>query len=807
MAKGGKGGYPGNQNQPWQKTSTSNKNTTNHSKSSASNSSNQEKINQEKADTLLTQAMEQLNENELKKLSNAEHSENFNPQELWQKSQIFDAATKQLESKIQELEIQQKYLETEKTQLQTKLGILEQGRQKLNQEFEQLQEEQKQFNQRLAKLDQRERQLQEQEADAAAGFSKQNRIALSQLEQQIQELTEELSQIYSKRVESQRQLAIEISQKYTEFEAEITVKQQQISQEQQQLLEQYKQLRKEQRELGLDRDLLKEDQQALEDKIQQRCAVKIQELEAQLRFREELYKKSQEIQQRLEKKLAQVADANRRFGQRTPDEIMAELETLRRLNDELEQKLAERPTEDTANQLSDLLTQKGEWEAERFQLMTQMQEIKRKAAMNQIAVLELETLRSQKEALEISLNRLQESLRELKKQEEDAIAESKNRSPFERCAFMDQDSQLQNFTLTAKETINLVDFTKDLRYRIAQLPSNEGKHLYYSERDIRTFLGGIAMSKLHILQGISGTGKTSLPIAFARSLGRQGRNNFKVIEVQAGWRDRQDLIGYYNSFEGRFYETKFLTALYEAQCPEFQDQIYIIILDEMNLSRPEQYFAEFLSILEQEQPQLELNTDLNRPAPKLFQKKDTLAIPPNVWFVGTANQDETTLEFADKTYDRAHIMELERNHPSFTLDYTPSPRHPISYNALKEAFKEAQNNYADAADRAFQFFKNDLEKLLGERFKVSWGNRLQRQMNCFIPVVLAAGGSLTEATDHILATKILRKIRDRHDIQAADLHELQETIETYWSDLDSGEPEQSLAIIQAEIRQHERGIY
>ncbi len=145
-----------------------------------------------------------------------------------------------------------------------------------------------------------------------------------------------------------------------------------------------------------------------------------------------------------------------------------------------------------------------------------------------------------------------------------------------------------------------------------------GKRLYYSQQDIRAFLGGIAMSKLHILQGISGTGKTSLPIAFAGALGRRGRENYKLVEVQAGWRDRQDLIGYYNFFEGTFYETEFLTALYEARCPEFRAQIYIIILDEMNLSRPEQYFVDFLSKLEQDAPELILNTELERPSPQLF---------------------------------------------------------------------------------------------------------------------------------------------------------------------------------------------
>jgi hypothetical protein len=82
-------------------------------------------------------------------------------------------------------------------------------------------------------------------------------------------------------------------------------------------------------------------------------------------------------------------------------------------------------------------------------------------------------------------------------------------------------------------------------------------------------------------------------------------------------------------------------------------------------------------------------------------------------------------------------------------------------------------------------------------------------MDDFIPVVIAAGGSLTEATDHILATKILRKICDRHDIQPEGLRELQKAIETDWSSLDAdvGEPEKSLKIIEIELDRLERGAY
>ena len=100
------------------------------------------------------------------------------------------------------------------------------------------------------------------------------------------------------------------------------------------------------------------------------------------------------------------------------------------------------------------------------------------------------------------------------------------------------------------------------------------------------------MSQLHIFQGISGTGKTSLAKAFAKAMG----GHCTDIAVQAGWRDRDDLLGHYNAFEKRFYERDCLQGLYRAQTDAYKDRCNIILLDEMNLSRPEQYFAEFLRI-------------------------------------------------------------------------------------------------------------------------------------------------------------------------------------------------------------------
>ncbi|MFY0527519.1 hypothetical protein ACN28I_31695 [Archangium gephyra] len=88
----------------------------------------------------------------------------------------------------------------------------------------------------------------------------------------------------------------------------------------------------------------------------------------------------------------------------------------------------------------------------------------------------------------------------------------------------------------------LDEFCEDLRHRLAYDPQTK-QELYYSELDVRAFVAELAMSRLHLLQGISGTGKTNL----ARAVG----GNFTLIEVQAGWRDQDDLLGYFTEDERR----------------------------------------------------------------------------------------------------------------------------------------------------------------------------------------------------------------------------------------------------------------
>ena len=172
--------------------------------------------------------------------------------------------------------------------------------------------------------------------------------------------------------------------------------------------------------------------------------------------------------------------------------------------------------------------------------------------------------------------------------------------------------------------------------------------LYYSTEMIRLFISALASTKLIILQGISGTGKTSLAYAWGKFL----KHDSCVASVQPSWRDRTELFGYFNEFTKKFNETEVLKELYQAG---FTDDVYTVILDEMNISRVEYYFAEMLSILEMPNKDewiIELVSSAWKSDPKhIIDGK--IKIPANVWYIGTINNDDSTYMVTDKVYDRA----------------------------------------------------------------------------------------------------------------------------------------------------------
>lgn len=273
-------------------------------------------------------------------------------------------------------------------------------------------------------------------------------------------------------------------------------------------------------------------------------------------------------------------------------------------------------------------------------------------------------------------------------------------------------------------------------------------HLYYTPEIIRRFVAGMAASKLLILEGISGTGKTSLPYSFSRYM----NNPATIVSVQPSFRDRTELLGYFNEFSKRFNETEFLRALYEAN---YRQEPTMIVLDEMNLARIEYYFAEMLSVLEmpsKDEWVLDLvPTAWDGDPVKLDAGK--IHVTDGTWFIGTANNDDSTFTITDKVYDRAMPIELNERADAFECDLQPACE--ITTEHLLYLFQKAKVEHP-ISDVMMEDIQK-LDKYLLTRFKLSFGNRIMKHMYDFIPVYVACGGTELDAMDYIVARTVLKK--------------------------------------------------
>ncbi len=273
--------------------------------------------------------------------------------------------------------------------------------------------------------------------------------------------------------------------------------------------------------------------------------------------------------------------------------------------------------------------------------------------------------------------------------------------------------------------------------------------LYYGIDDIRKFIAGLSVSKILILQGMSGTGKTSLAHAFGSYID----NPSTIIPVQPMWKERTDLVGYYNEFTKRFNETLLLRKMYEAN---YSEDIYVTVLDEMNIARVEYYFAEFLSLLELPNPDeryLDIVSDRWENDPKGLVN-GRIKLPKNMWFIGTANNDDSTFSVSDKVYDRAMILDLDRRSEKFISPKTPK------LHITAERFEELAQIaiHENAISQRNQKRLLALDEYLKEHFHVTFGNRIMKQIREYIPVYISCGGDELEALDDILSKKVIRKL-------------------------------------------------
>jgi len=181
-------------------------------------------------------------------------------------------------------------------------------------------------------------------------------------------------------------------------------------------------------------------------------------------------------------------------------------------------------------------------------------------------------------------------------------------------------------------------------------------NVVFSNDLLRRYHLSLKTRRFVILCGVSGCGKTLLTRTYANAVQAQ----YRLVPVAPNWTTNEDLLGYYNPLNKQYYDTDFSLFLRQASRAHEsavsvgkQAQPFHLVLDEMNLARVEYYFAKFLS-------GMEVLNSAGKATVTMFGP-DVVELPPNLYFVGTVNIDETTQGFADKIYDRAQVIELTHN--------------------------------------------------------------------------------------------------------------------------------------------------
>lgn len=247
---------------------------------------------------------------------------------------------------------------------------------------------------------------------------------------------------------------------------------------------------------------------------------------------------------------------------------------------------------------------------------------------------------------------------------------------------INSDTNGQELIIDDQTMVNIYEFIK-----------NEG--FYFPKEIITTYYLALKTKPFVILTGISGTGKTKIAQLFSEYMCAENSMDLKnkdpidskksheeatrryvFVSVRPDWMDNRGILGFYNFLTEKYEATELIKLLLRAK-KEYeekreQSRPYFVILDEMNLSKVEQYFSDFLSCLESRTPDnpegepiILHNNPLDKDGKKiklqteeLMEIPDKIKIPPNVYFSGTVNIDETTYMFSHKVLDRANVIEF-----------------------------------------------------------------------------------------------------------------------------------------------------
>ena len=381
-----------------------------------------------------------------------------------------------------------------------------------------------------------------------------------------------------------------------------------------------------------------------------------------------------------------------------------------------------------------------------------------------------------------------------------------------------------------EENLNEFIMGFDLEKNKAILKVNELLELFSEKRmksknsitpKLRPFITAIKSKPFLLLAGISGTGKSRIVRELARACWDEGSENFKaqkprnfeMVQVKPNWHDSSELIGYVSRVSGEpvYVAGDFLKFV--AKAWEEQDVPYFLCLDEMNLAPVEQYFAEYLSVVESRKADGK-GSVITDPILKKSKEdwyrvltgeltddddvrnrflEDGICIPQNLIVVGTVNMDETTFSFSRKVLDRAMTIEMNE----VNLDGGLNTRHErIGKLGAAELIGTAVEGvdiygaYKDVCDTAIDYLKKINEKLEGTPFKIAYRTRNEVLLYVVnnLPYNQIEGDDestykeefvVARALDEITNMKILSRIEgDESKVSEGFLKDLKETIKT-----------------------------
>ncbi len=217
------------------------------------------------------------------------------------------------------------------------------------------------------------------------------------------------------------------------------------------------------------------------------------------------------------------------------------------------------------------------------------------------------------------------------------------------CERYQKHGNIMEAEVTETKTIDINQFSDDIIKANLKFPKNT----------ITRFIASLVTKPFLILTGLAGSGKTKLAQAFVKWI-CEGPEQYCLVPVGSDWTNREPLLGFPNALNPGKYckpDNRILDVLIEAGKEENLEKPYFIILDEMNLSHVERYFADFLSAMESWEA-IPLHHSDNGNEANWDGVPEKLTISDNVYVIGTVNVDETTYMFSPKVLDRANVIEF-----------------------------------------------------------------------------------------------------------------------------------------------------